>query len=402
MKANARQILPDIYNVGVIDWSIKVFHGYDTNYGTSYNSFLIMDDQPTLIDCVKAHFYQEYLNRVRQLVSLDAIKYIVVNHAEPDHSSALPLVLPYFQQVTIVCNAKCRLFLVKLYPLLENYEFLVIDGRSSLSIGQRTLKFAQMPMLHWPESMWTLSAFDKVIFTNDAFGQHIATCEQFSDQLPLSRVAHLVKEYIANILGPFPGPIQKALKLVREITEFTPEYMLTAHGLSWRGEHVKLVVDLYDEYSAEAMSHKRILILYDTIHGATYKAVRAFSDGVAECGFNYHIVNASIASFSALGLQAAECSGVCVCSPTVNSQCTPKISSALSYLRGLGVLKGKPACCIVFGGWNFKAVQEIVLWLETCRCEVYSKQGIVIKLRMQDPAEVIAAGKELCGKCQDL
>ncbi|KAH0573326.1 A-type flavoprotein [Spironucleus salmonicida] len=392
-------MLPDIYFVGATDWSVRKFHGYDTAEGSSYNSYLILDQFPTIIDSVKAPFSMEQITRIEQIVPLDAIKYLVINHAEGDHTSALPILVPYLQNATIVCNQKCKDYLIKMYPTIQHQDFQIIDARSELVIGKRILKFIPQTMLHWPESMWTYSAYDEIIFTNDGFGQHIASCDRWADELPLTRVMHLLREYIANILGPFPGPIRKCIDSLKNLKV---SYLLTAHGLSWRNEFIKYPLEEYNAYANRTHIKDKILIIYDTMYGNTAKAVKSFAEGVRSMNFQVVLANVKATNLTQIALHSYDAAGICVASPTFNSGMMPLIDGALGYLRGLTLLKGKLAYGFVNGGWNWKALNEIVLQLENCKCEVYDKGGFQFKCKANDEQlnYLFEQGRILAKKCK--
>ena len=130
-KPHTTEMIPGVYWVGVNDWTIRIFHGYHTDEGSSYNAYLIMDEHPTLIDTVKYPFFSEFVERIEGVCPLEKIEYIVMNHAEGDHSSSLPLILPRMPQATVVTNAKCKEELEILYPSVKDHsKWQIVDGKS--------------------------------------------------------------------------------------------------------------------------------------------------------------------------------------------------------------------------------------------------------------------------------
>ncbi|CAL6073139.1 A-type_flavoprotein [Hexamita inflata] len=251
---------PDVYWVGTIDWSVRVFHGYHTDEGSSYNSYLLMDDDITLIDTVHVRFATEFLERVAQVTPLSSIKYLVMNHAENDHSSALPATLAALPNVTLVTNKTCYEHLSLLYPVIKSYPHIIITSSTPLKLKTHTLVFVPVPLLHWPDSMFTYCPESKILFSNDGFGQHIACSERFTDQFKsIDHIIKLMREYNANILGPFQQQLGIALQVAGTIQI---EYILTAHGLSWRGGDMGRALTEYANFASNKQITKKMTIIY--------------------------------------------------------------------------------------------------------------------------------------------
>ena len=177
------KISPDIYWVGAIDWNVKNFHGHTfmTKRGTTYNSYLILDEKVTLIDTVYTPFAEDMIDNIRQIIPPEKIDYIISNHAEPDHSGALLEILKLCPKAKISGTAKCKEGLQKQYS--GNWDFRIVKSGDKLKLGKKTLTFIEAPMIHWPDTMFTYSVEDAILFPNDAFGQHYATNERFDDEV---------------------------------------------------------------------------------------------------------------------------------------------------------------------------------------------------------------------------
>ncbi|MCX5709221.1 MAG: FprA family A-type flavoprotein, partial [Candidatus Omnitrophica bacterium] len=149
------KILPDIYSVGVVDWKIRFFHGhtYSTNRGSTYNSYLIMDDKITLIDTVLGSFSEELINNIREICPVEKIDYIIANHVEPDHSGALPEIMKLCPKAKIFGTKNCKEGLYRYY--YGNWDFQIVKSGDKLNLGKKTLAFIEAPMIHWPDSMFT-------------------------------------------------------------------------------------------------------------------------------------------------------------------------------------------------------------------------------------------------------
>ena len=205
------EIKKGIYWVGAVDWGIRTFHGhtYSTSRGTTYNSYLIVDDKVTLIDGVAGPFAGELIEKIREIVPAEKIECIVVNHVEADHSGALPALIKLCPKAKLFGTEKCRDGLQKHY--YGNWDFQVVKTGDKLQIGKRTLTFIEASMIHWPDSMFTYCAEEELLLSNDAFGQHYATSERFDDETDQCALIDEARKYYANILWPLSVIIAKKI-----------------------------------------------------------------------------------------------------------------------------------------------------------------------------------------------
>ena len=193
--------------VGYVDWPVRDFHGYQTKRGSSYNAYLVRGAQKTaLIDTVKAPYADALLDNVRALCPLEQVDVIVCNHAEPDHSGALPAVVRACPNAVVVCNAKCQDALSRHYDT-SAWRFQVVKEGETLDLGGRTLQFFDTVMCHWPESMVTYLVEEEILFSMDCFGQHYATYRRFDDEADMNEVMQEAKTYYANIVLPYAQPV---------------------------------------------------------------------------------------------------------------------------------------------------------------------------------------------------
>jgi flavorubredoxin len=175
------QIAENIYWVGAIDWNIRSFHGYSTPRGTTYNAYLIIDEKITLVDTVKHYLFDEMVARISYLIDPAKIDYVISNHVEMDHSGGLPRLMTLAPKAKIIASVNGEKGLKAHYK--GNWNFNVVKSGETLSLGKRSLTFVHTPMVHWPDNMVSYLPEDKILFSNDAFGQHIATSERFDDQI---------------------------------------------------------------------------------------------------------------------------------------------------------------------------------------------------------------------------
>ena len=348
------EIAKDIYSVGVRDWNVRNFHGYLTQKGTSYNAYLIMDEKVTLIDSVKAPFSQELLERISQVIEPSKIDYVISNHVEMDHSGNMPEIMKLAPQATILTNAAGEKALNDHYDT-TGWKFQIIKSGDSVSIGKRTLTFVTTPMLHWPDSMVTYVAEDKLLLPNDGFGQHFCTDGIFVKDQPFDVVCEEAKKYYANILFPFGAQAEKALSGLDglEIDMIAP-----SHGCIWSGEkEVGTILKLYDEW-ASGRNKGKAVIVYDTMWGATATLANAvmevFQDAgipvVKRCLTETHISEAIVDFLDARY--------VCIGTPTLNNEMFPRVAAFVTYMKGL---KPKNKKAFAFGsyGWKPGVVNQI-------------------------------------------
>ena len=230
------EIAPKIYDVGVTDWTVRDFHGYKTERGASYNSYLIMDEKICLIDTVKACYADELLEKISRVVDPAKIDYVIVNHVEPDHAGALPQVLKAAPNAKFVITMQGKNEALRHYG--DGFDFMVVKEGDSIELGSRSLAFVPVPMLHWPDNMVTYCPQDGILFSNDAFGQHYAGSKRFDDEVDETVLFYEAKKYFANILWPYARLIGGALKKVGglDIKMIAP-----AHGVIWRSKIAQIV-----------------------------------------------------------------------------------------------------------------------------------------------------------------
>lgn len=253
----AIRISENVYWVGGIDWRLRNFHGYLTQRGSTYNAYLIIDEKITLIDTVKEHLFDEMAARIASVIDPKKIDYIVCNHAEMDHSGAVPQLKNLLGDVEIFASPKGTEAL-KLH-FGDELSVKPVSTGDTLSIGKRTLHFVNTPMVHWPDNMVTWSPEDEILFSNDAFGQHLATSERFDDEYYPDIVFEEAKKYYANIVLPYDTFVKKALDAVANL----PMKMIApAHGVIWR-KNIAEIISQYRSWSANE-TRERALIIYDT------------------------------------------------------------------------------------------------------------------------------------------
>ena len=329
------EIAPKIYDVGVTDWTVRDFHGYKTERGASYNSYLIMDEKICLIDTVKACYADELLEKISRVVDPARIDYVIVNHVEPDHAGALPQVLKAAPNAKFVITMQGKNEALRHYG--DGFDFMVVKEGDSIELGSRSLTFVPVPMLHWPDNMVTYCPQDGILFSNDAFGQHYASSKRFDDEVDETVLFYEAKKYFANILWPYARLIGGALKKVGglDIKMIAP-----AHGVIWRSK-IAQIVERYAVWGT-GVNDGSLVIAYETMWGGTEAIARAMVEGAAAAGVKVQLLRMDRTPCSTVAAELFEASGLLVGSPTLNSGMMPCIGAMLIYLKGLQP-KGKKA-----------------------------------------------------------
>ncbi|AVB77054.1 FprA family A-type flavoprotein [Methanococcus maripaludis] len=338
-----------VYWVGAIDWNIREFHGYETKDGSSYNSYLIKDEKIVLIDTVKKYLFDEFYGRIKKVVDPEKIDYIVVNHVEMDHSSSLEKIME-ISKAKIITNQKAKEHL-ELHYNTKDWEYIIVDSGDSVNIGKRNLTFVKTPMLHWPDNMVTYCPEDKILFSNDAFGQHIASSERFDFEIDYALDS--AKEYFANILLPYRTLIPNAVKTVDTLET---DLICPSHGIIWK-ENISKIKEKYLEFASNNVINKAVIV-YDTMYSSTEKIGLAIAEGLIESGVEVKVFKISKTPVSKIIAEILDAKYVLVGSPTLNINLYPEVARFLKYMEGL---KPNKKIAAAFGsyGWAESATKHI-------------------------------------------
>ncbi|MDX9833819.1 MAG: flavodoxin domain-containing protein [Desulfobulbus sp.] len=355
----------NVYWVGAIDWISRDFHGYSIN-GTTYNAFLIIDEKVTLIDTVKKPYKSELLHRIRNIIDPKKIDYLVVNHVEMDHTGCLPEIVEAIQPEKIICSKMGHKALLQHFHE-PDWPYHPVSPGEEISLGKRTLNFIETRMLHWPDSMFTYLKEDQILFTSDAFGEHLATSERFDDEVEQGLLMHEATKYYANILNLYSPLVKRLLAKVEEMQ--LPIRMLAPdHGVVWRS-NPRRIIEAYGRWSNQQGNGKAIVI-YDTMWESTRLMANAICDGLHDVGVEYKLLDLQVTHRSDVMTDVLESSGFVLGSPTLNNGMLPRMADFLSYMRGLKPA-GKVAAAFGSYGWSGEAVKmmnEIVQELDVVLC----------------------------------
>lgn len=356
------EIKKDIYSVGAVDWEVRSFHGYSTERGATYNAYLIMDEKIALIDTVKAPFADELIRRIREITDPEKIDYIISNHVEMDHSGALPEIMKVCKNAKIVTSEPNG---VKgLTAHYGSYDYLPVKAGDTLSLGKHTLSFVATPMLHWPDNMVTYCPEEKLLFSNDGFGQHFASSKRFDDEVDLSIVMQEAKKYYSNILMPYGVQAQKAIEIVKglELDMIAP-----SHGVIWRS-HIQDILQAYETFS-NAENNNEAVVVYDSMWHSTEMMAKSIVEGFARKGIAAKLYDLKENHISNIMTEVLKAEYIAVGSPTLNNNMMPTVAAFLCYMKGLSP-KNKKAFAFGSYGWSGQSITQVHEALESMGCKM--------------------------------
>lgn len=353
----AQKIKEGIYWVGAIDWGLRSFHGYATDKGSTYNAFLILDEKITLVDNVKAPFAKEMMARISSIIDPSKIDVIISNHGEPDHSGAILEVLAAAPKAKVYSSAPNGVKILKaIYG--ENLPIVPVKTNDTLSIGKRTLTFYQAPMVHWPDNMVTYIEEEKMLFSNDIFGQHFATSNLMDSECDLDTILFEAKKYYANIVLPYT---RQARKITETVKTMDIEYIMTSHGVSWK-DHIDTILALYEDMTTSKKQEKAIVV-YDTMWGNTKEMALAITEAFRAANVPVRLYNVNDTEHADLITEIMDATYLAVGSSTLNNNLLPPIAAFLTYLKGMAPVGLKT---IAFGsyGWGGQSITQVASALE--------------------------------------
>ena len=378
-----------VWWVGVIDWTIRDFHGYGTPRGTTYNAYLVLGEKPILIDTVKKPFLEELLSRIRSVVKPEEIAYIISNHTEMDHSGSLPEMIELCKPEKVFASVKGVENLSYHFEL--PVEITPVKDGDSLNLAGLNFTFLETRMLHWPDSMFSYFAEEKILFSSDAFGMHLASSERFDDELDEAVMEWEAKKYYANIILLY-SPL--VLKLLERVGNLGIEIKIIApdHGPIWRSK-ISWILELYKKW-AEHQPTKKAVVVYDTMWKSTEKLARAIEEGLSSEGIEVKVMKLRESHRSDVITELMEAGAIAVGSPTLNNNLFPTVADFLTYMKGLRV---KPLAGVVFGsyGWSGESVRLLKKWLEEMKIELAGEFSCQFVPKEKDLEEAKALGKKL-------
>ena len=337
MKAKAYKLSEGVYWVGTLDWDIRSYHGYTLD-GTSYNAYLLFGEKTVLIDNVYPGQAAQMWGRIDDAFIQEGrevnIDIIVQNHVEKDHSGALTEIHKRFPDAPVYCTEIAEKGLLRHYPSLKDCKFRHIKTGDTLDIGGKTLAFVQAPLLHWPDSMFTLYAEEGILFPNDAFGQHLCCTGRLDTDIPEFVLMDAARKFYANLIVPLSGQfIKKATELTELDLISKVKIIAPSHGQIWTDP--SKVINAYVGWATGTLMKDKVTIVYDTMHGSTKMLAHALAEVVIAGGCDVKLFNLHEDERSEIVKHILESKALMVGIPTINDMPYPSIGDLMYYLKGL-------------------------------------------------------------------
>lgn len=377
-------VAPDVYAVGVKDPGLTVFDiVIPTEYGTTYNSYLVRGTEKTaLIDCVKRPFADEFFRNIEEILPVEKIDYVVINHSEPDHSGAIVDLLARHPDVTVLFSRAAKSFVDNLVN--AGYTFRVVGDNEELPLGGKTLRFMNQPFLHWPDTIFTYLVEDKILFPCDFLGCHYSSSLTFNDELtePEKEKARSAFSFYYNtIMRPYKEHILNACNRLKDVPL---SIIAPSHGPILRKD-VQEYLAWYAERAsaAKATAEKKVVIAYVSSYGNTAKMAMKVAEGIAAGGLKPMLMNIVDVPMEQVIDELDVCVGFMLGSPTLNSNVPHPILHLIGNLVTLN-MKGKPASVFGSYGWSGEAIKTIQDILTSMRIKVSPEP---IKFRMTPSAQ---------------
>jgi len=364
-----------VYWVGAIDWNGRDFHGFTTPGGTTYNSYLVIGEKTALIDTVKAPFAGEMLRRISQIIDPSKLDYIVVNHMEPDHSGSLAELKKQTSAKILITRRGVDILNGYFKDAgSEKWDIETVQTGDQLDLGSKTLVFLEASMLHWPDSMETFLKEDRILFSNDGFGQHIATSKRYDFEV--GDVMPEAAEYYANILMPFHISLLRFFRVLDELG-IEPLQIAPSHGIIWK-QDLKKILTAYGAWANGGVKEK-VLVIYDTMWGSTEIMANEIAEAARIEGVEVKLLNLRKNTRSHIMREMLDAAVFAVGSPTLNNGLFPTVGDFLIYLKGLRPQKKK---ALAFGsyGWGGGAVKLVEQELKNAGVEVL-EPGLQVRYR---------------------
>ena len=352
-----KQIKGNVSWVGFLDWEIENFHGYDylIKRGSSQNAYLIQEEKTVLIDTVWTPHRDDFVRELSGEIDLNKIDFIVAQHGEADHSGSLPALMEKIPDTPIYCTAQAVKSIEGQFGK-RGWNFHVVKTGDRVDIGNgKELIFIEMRMLHWPDSMATYMTGDNILFSMDAFGQHIAVAELFNDKADQAELWHEAIKYYANILNPFSPMVAKKLPELAALN-LPIDIIAPSHGVIWREDPMQ-IVEKYAQWSAD-YKEDRVTVVYDTMWEGTAAIAHAIADEIGRQSPNtvVKVYKIPTSDKTEVMTDVFRSKAIAVGSPTAINGILSSVGGWLDYARELK-FKGKKAAAFGCYGWSGESVK---------------------------------------------
>lgn len=374
---NKIMISENVYWVGKIDDRDVPFHRLTLTKGTTYNSYLLMTEKPTIIDTVDISFGREFVENLKTLVDLEKIKYIVINHTEPDHSGGLGALAAKAKNAVIVCTEPAVYELKEMYKL-HNREFLIVKSGDTLDIGGKTLKFIETPYLHTEETMITYCEEDKVLFPCDIFSTHVANYEYFND-LAKEDITEDFTVYYSLIMHPHRRYVQE---MIEKIKDLDIRIIAPSHGFILR-EDVEKYIEIYNNMSKNTENDKSAVIMYSTMSGNTKKVAAMLQDYLEKSNIAVEVINVNKTSKEDAIKSIERADALFIGSSTRYADMIGNLEAVLEELENMN-LENKLGAAFGSYGWSGEAIEVVQDYLNKTNMRILNTSEIIKSTGMTD------------------
>ncbi len=384
------ELKKDIYWVGAVDFDIRNFHHYSKSpEGSTYNAYLVCDEKNVLFDTVNAHEFGVLARHIAEIIEPEKIDYIICNHLEQDHSGALPSIVKLCKPEKIFCSPMGYKSMTHIFDT-TGWPIEVVKDGSRLNIGKRNITFLETRMLHWPDSMVSYLEEDKVLISNDALGQNIASSYRFADECDKHTLLGAIKRYYYNIVLPFSPQVLKTIKRIVDMG-LQLDVIAPDHGFIFRTpEDVAFVINTYKEL-AEQKPQKRAVIVYESMWNGTAKMAEAVAEGLESENVPYVLMNLQNCHCSDVMTELADSGALILGSATRNNMPMVNMMACIAHVKGL---RPQNLVGAAFGtyGWSGEAPKMMADALTEMKVEVVTEP---LKCYFNPKAEDIVKCHEL-------
>ncbi len=362
-----KEIRKNIYSIKAISYNELDFHGtvFRNDEGASYNAYLVIDEEVTLIDTVEHEFNEAFLKTIDTVLNGRPIDNIIINHVEPDHSSSFLAVFAKYPNAKCYCSEKAEKPMQNMF--FANVEYKTVKTMDSINTGKYTFNFILTPFVHWPDNMVTYLVEEKILFSNDAFGNLVANNNLYDDQYDLGLLLRASKEYYANIVMPCAKFVLKTLKEIEDLG-IEIELICPAHGIIWRS-HIADILEQYKKWANFESKKNKVVIVYDTIWGNTEIITNELGSKLADQGLEVRIFRAGKHRPSLIMTEILDASAIVVGTSNFNSTMLPTIADFIERMYGLKP-KGKIGAVYGAYGWSKAHVNRVKDKLKECDIDV--------------------------------
>jgi len=355
-----RKICEGVYYVGAVDWNRKLFDALiPLPDGTSYNAYLVKGSEKTaLIDTVDPAMSEVLLGKINDI---DHIDYIISQHSEQDHSGTLPIILEKYPESIILCSSKAKNLLIDHLEIPED-RIKIVENGETVSLGNKTLQFIYTPWVHWPETMVTFLPEDKILFTCDFFGSHMAMSDLFAGQDP--NILEAAKRYYAEIMMPYRKMVKKNLDTISGLNY---NFIAPSHGPIY--DFPEMIVSEHEKWASDQVSNY-VVIPYISMHGSTEIMVNYLVDALAVRGIKVQLFELTNTDIGKLAMSLVDAATLIIGSPTLNVGPHPHVLAATNLIN---MLRPKLKNIGIIGsyGWSSKAVDQITESLSNLKADYF-------------------------------